>query len=71
MKQPPVKPFPQGLKVGKPLNQFRLKSALNLEKTNPIPFTKIPPAKARRSAIVGFKPAMPKPHYTEATNFKR
>ena len=35
----------------KPMSQFRLKSALNLEKTNPIPPQKLTVEKSKGSAI--------------------
>lgn len=71
MKNPGApKKMPSGLKVGKPISQRILRSALNLEKTHPIGEQKTPVAKANGSALVGFQAKLPKPKYTAATNFK-
>lgn len=55
MKQP-IKPYPKGMKMaGKPVNQKILRSALNLQKTHPIPEQHLEVAKAKGSALKGFK----------------
>lgn len=58
--------------VPKPPSQFRLKSALNLAKTNPIPLEKEPMAKSRGSALKGIpKLKAAKTPYSPQNNFKK
>ena len=71
MKNPGApKKMPTGLKVGKPVSQRILRSALSLEKTNPIPKQHLNIEKSKGSALVGFSAKLPKPKYTAETNFK-
>lgn len=69
MKQPPINKFPQGLARPKPPSQYRLRSALSISKTNPVPEQKLKPTKTG-SALKAINIQLPKPHYTAATKFK-
>ena len=65
------KKMPSGLKVGKPVSQRSLRSALNLEKTHPIPEQRLDVAKSGGSALK-YKPNLsnPKSKWSGANNFK-